>query len=598
MRKGQSMGFGKLLILQFALLCGIGLLGCTSSRQIVVDYPATQPIPLEPLGGGSTVDGDDFYIQLVSEFDFKGDNILKSGCGDLGAGYETADLSAAVVFKVKNEPLKYQQDVTGFVYKATSGKCNFKLETKKASLTPWLRLDVGKDTVVDYHFFTSNKSDTNISKLIGDVNATTNLLALTGVGAGVALMGKLATEWAQASPTLNQAATLPADAKYSSEIHTLPTPVQLSGQGALVQPSRLGVYEIVEGGMSFSSSEPKLLGELKVYPEIIPSLLLRLSPGGIPKAQDLSLAELLDTPIRTAEGNVELKALIGATEHADKPNLEPDWSQYDEVEGNCRKLKRVIKELGFNKYDRNAVLYYFLERSPDWKNYNISAVRAMADEIRPAKLEQYRSRNFSGCLVQEDYSTMALMGLAVNNPQDWQNILASRQKQESLFSPVQSAGRQLVAVMKNPNPTEMARQIYPLISTGAQGNGTVLLQNHLGDFGLETVLGVETVPGEGLVITAEQFEKVFSWLYLDQLSCTRPLLSQRKAIGKIGILLFTTQDGAPWPKGGALEFEMEGDKIVRLTFQHPSYRDFERNLKEIPVIGSCRIKQSFVDQLH
>lgn len=592
------MGFGKLLILQSALLCGVGLLGCTSSRQIVVDYPATQPIPLEPLGGGSTVDGDDFYIQLVSEFDFKGDNILKRGCGDLGAGYETADLSAAVVFKVKNEPLKYQQDVTGFVYKATSGKCNFKLETKKASLTPWLRLDVGKDTVVDYHFFTSNKSDTNTAKLIGDVNATTNLLALTGVGAGVALMGKLATEWAQASPTLNQAATLPADAKYSSEIHTLPTPIQLSGQGALVQPSRLGVYEIVEGGMSFSSSEPKLLGELKVYPEIVPSLLLRLSSGGIPKAQDLSLAELLDTPIRTAEGNVELKELIGATEHADKPNLEPDWSQYDEGESNCRKLKRVIKELGFNKYDRNAVLYYFLERSPDWKNYNISAVRAMADEIRPAKLEQYRSRNFSGCLVQEDYSTMALMGLAVNNPQDWQNILASRQKQESLFSPVQSTGRQLVAVMKNPNPTEMARQIYPLISTGAQGNGTVLLQNHLGDFGLETVLGVETVPGEGLVITAEQFEKVFSWLYLDQLSCTRPLLSQRKAIGKIGILLFTTQDGAPWPKGGALEFEMEGDKIVRITFQHPSYRDFERNLKEIPVIGSCRIKQSFVDQLH
>ncbi|MGR9116303.1 MAG: hypothetical protein ACU85E_11100, partial [Gammaproteobacteria bacterium] len=211
---------------------------------------------------------------------------------------------------------------------------------------------------------------------------------------------------------------------------------------------------------------------------------------------------------------------------------------------------------------------------------------------------QYRSRDFSGCLAQEDYSTMAVMGLAVNNQQDWQAIIASRQKQESLFRPVQSAGRQLVAVMKNTNPTEMARQVYPLIATEAQGNGTVLLQNHLGDFGLEALLGVDSVSGEGIAITADQFEKVFSWLYLDQMSCTRPLLTQRKAIGKIGILLFTTRDGAPWSKGGALEFEMDADKIVRITFQHPSYRDFEKSLKEIPIIGSCRIKQSFVDQLH
>ena len=592
------MGFRNLFILQFALTSGISLIGCTTSRQIVVDYPTTQTTRLEPLSGLSAVDGDDYYIQLVSEFEFKGDNILKSGCSDMGAGYETGDLSAALVFKVKNEPLKFNQDVAGFVYKATAGKCNFNLETKKASLTPWLRLDVGKDTMVDYHFFTSNKSDTNISKLIGDVNATTNLLALTGVGTGVALMGKLATEWAAASPTVNAAATLPASAKYSSETHTLPAPVRLSGQEATLQHSRLAVYEVVEGGMSLAGSEPKLLGELNIYPEIVPSLLLRLSPGGFPKAQDLSLDELLTAPIRAANGNVELKALIGDGEHAEKPNLEPDWLQYGDVEVNCRKLKRVMKELGFNKYDRNAMLYYFLERSPDWKNYNISAGRAMADDIRPGKLEQYRSKDFSGCLAQEDYATMALMGLAVNNQQDWQAIMASRQKQESLFSPVQSAGRQLVAVMKNTNPTEMARQIYPLIATAAQGNGSVLLQNHLGDFGLEALLGMETLPGEGVVINAEQFEKVFSWLYLDQLSCTRPVLSQPKAIGKIGILLFTTRDGAPWPKGGALEFEMDGDKITRITFQHPSYRDFERSLKDIPVIGGCRIKQSFVDQLH
>lgn len=592
------MGVRSLLVLQVALISGISLIGCTASRQIVVDYPVSQTNRLEPLNGLASVDGDDYYIQLVSEFDFKGDNILKSGCSDMGAGYETGDLSAALVFKVKNEPLKFGQDVPGFVYKATSGKCNFNLETRKASLTPWLRLDMGKETEVDYHFFTSNKSDINISRLIGDVNATTNLLALTGVGTGVALMGKMATEWAEASPSLNAAATLPASAKYSSETHTLPAPVRLSGQDVSLQRSRLAVYEVVEGGMSLAGSEPKLLGELNIYPEITPSLLLRLSPGGIPKALDLSLDELLNVPIRAAESNVALKALIGDGEHAEKPNLEPDWRRYEEVEENCRKLKRVMKELGFNKYDRNAVLYYFLDRSPDWKSYNIPVEQAMADDIRPDKLEQYRSKGFSGCLAQDDYATMALMGLAANNQQDWQAIMASRQKQESLFSPVQSAGRQLAAVMKNTNPTEMARQIYPLIATSAQGNGTVLLQNHLGDFGLEALLGMENFPGEGIVINAEQFEKVFSWLYLDQLSCARPVLSRPQSAGKIGILLFTTRDGAPWPKGGALEFETDGDKIIRIAFQHPSYRDFERSLKDIPVIGSCKIKQSFVEQLH
>ncbi|MGR9116653.1 MAG: hypothetical protein ACU85E_12880, partial [Gammaproteobacteria bacterium] len=406
------MGFRNLLLFPFALLASIGLVGCATSRQIVVDYPATQSVPLETLAGQESVD-DDYYVQLVSEFEVKGDNILKSGCSDIGTGYDAADLSAAVMFKVKNEPLQFNQEVTGFVYQATSGKCNFKLETQKASLTPWLRLDLGKETIVDYHFFTSNKNDINMSKLIGDVNATTNLLALTGVGTGVALMGKLATEWAAASPTVNATATQPSSAKYSSETHTLPASVKLSGQEVTAQHSRLSVYEIIEGGISFSDSEPKLLGVLNVYPEIVPSLLLRLTPAGIPKAQDSSLEELMRTPIRTAEGNVALKQLIGDVEDADKPSFEPDWRRYNEVEDNCRKLKRILKEVGFNKYDRNAVLYYFLDRSPDWRTYNISAARAMADEIRPRKLEQYRSRDFSGCLAQEDYSTMAVMGLAV-----------------------------------------------------------------------------------------------------------------------------------------------------------------------------------------
>ena len=592
------MRFRNLWALQLALLSSVGLGGCSSSRQIVVDYPVTQAIRLEPLSGLTMVDGDDYYMQLISEFDFKGDNILKNGCSDTGSGYETGDLSAAVIFKVTNDSLKFNQDVTGFIYKAATGKCNFNLETRKAALTPWLRLDVGKDTAVDYHFVTSHKSNTNFSKLIGDINASTNLLALTGIGTGVALVGKLATEWLQTSPATDVVAIPPASANYTSEIHTLPAPIRLSGQDIMAQHNRLAVYEIVEGGMNYFGSEPKLLGDLKIYPEFVPALLLGLSTGGTPKAQDLSLDELLSTPIRTAGGNVALKALISGLASSDKPDLEADGRQYGDTEENCRKLKRVMKEFGFNKYDRNAVLYYFLERSSDFKNYNLSAAYAMTEEIRPGKLKQYRSKDFSGCLTQEDYATMTLMGLAVNNQQDWHAIMAARQKQDNLFGPVQSSGRQLAAVIKNTNPAEMARQAYPLIATATQGNGTILLQNHLGDFGLESLLDVESIPGEGIIINAEQFEKIFSWLYLDRLSCTRPLLSQRKAIGKIGILLFTTRDGAPWPKGGALEFEMDDDKIARITFQHPSYRDFEQGLKDIPVIGGCRIKQDFVDQLH
>lgn len=571
---------------------------CSTSRQIAVDYPLAQPKNLEPLGGFDTVDGDDYYVRLISEFESKGDNAIKSGCSELSSGYESVNSSAAVIFKVKNETLNYDQEVTALVYQAGSGKCNFNLETHKSALTPWLRLDLSKDTSIDYKFVTSNQSDTDISKIIGDVHKTTNLLALTGVGMGIAVMGKVADEWVQSSVGQNTVSTPPVAAQLSSESHTLPTVVQITGSKAVFNETRLPVYEVVDGKVSPFSADPKPIGELKIYPEIRPSLLLKQASAGIPSARDVSLDELWRMPIRVGAGNVELKELIAKAPEGDKPNLRPDWRKYGEVESNCRKLKLALRALGFNKFDRNAVLYYFLTDSPDWRNYNVPKIRATADDMRPDTLQQYRDRDFSSCLAEEDYKTMAMMGLAVNSQQDWESIMDARFKKESVLGPVQSIGRQLIAVLQNKNPAEMARQIYPLIATSNEGVGKVLLQNHLGEFGLEGLLGVDYLSGAGLVIDYRQFEQVFSWLYIDRLSCTRPAIEFGKPLGNIGLLLFTTQDGSPWPKGGALEFEIQSGKIARIAFQHPTFRDFEQSLTDYPEIGGCRVDKSLVESLH
>ncbi|GAB4258562.1 MAG: hypothetical protein Kow0065_08320 [Methylomicrobium sp.] len=568
---------------------------CATSRQIAVDYPLAQPKPVAPLGGFESVDGDDYYVQLMSEFELKGDNAIKAGCSEIGSGYETANTSAAVRLRIVNEPINYRQEVTALGYQAGTGKCNFNLETRKAALTPWLRLDLSKDTTIDYQFLTSNQSDTDISKIIGDVNKTTNLLALTGVGLGVAVMGKVADEWMRSS-----AATAPVEpppaAKLSSETHTLPTVVQFSGDRAVFNEARLPVYEVVDGKTTWFADGPKQIGELKIYPEIRSSLLLKQISAGVPSARDVSIDELWRTPIRVGAGNVELKALLANAPEGDKPNLAPDWRRYGQVESSCRKLKLALRNLGFNKFDRNAVLYYFLTQSPDWRNYNIPRVRATADDMRADTLQQFKSRDFSSCFADEDYKTMAMMGLAVNTRQDWEAIVDARRRRESVFGPVQSIGRQLTAVLQNHNPAEMARQIYPLIAAGNEG-GKVLLQNHLGEFGLEGLLSVETMPGEGIVIDAPQFETVFSWLYLDRLSCTRPALEAGKPLGNIGLLLFTTRDGSPWPKGGALEFEIQAGKIVRIAFQHPSFRDFAQSLIDYPEIGGCRVDNSLIERL-
>lgn len=590
----MGMRFRDLFVLQVTWAVGIVLTGCATNRQIAVDYPVAQMNVLKPLGGFQAVDGDDYYVQLFSEFELKGDSTLKTGCNEIGYSYEKGSSTAAVVFKVKNETLNYRQEVTGLVYQGSTGKCNFNLETRKAALTPWLRLDLSKDTAIDYHFMSSNQSDTDISKIIGDVHKSTSLLAFTGVGIGIAIMGKLADEWVR-SPVGQTAVSVPSEAKISTETHALPRIIQIDGNKTLIKETRLPVYEVVEGGNPFSGG-PKQLGELRVYPEIRSSLLLKQATAGIPSARDVSLLELLSAPIRMGEGAIELRQLLSQASD-DKPNLQPDWRRYGEVETQCRKLKRVLRGLGFNKFDRNAVLYYFLAQSPDWSNYNIPKIRATADDLRPATLQQYRSRDFSGCLIDEDYQTMAMMGLSVNTAEDWRSIEEARHQKAIVLGPVQSVGRQLAAVIQNKNPAEMARQIYPLIATAKEGGGKVLLQNHLGEFGLEGLLGIDYMPGEGLVIGYQQFEQVFSWLYIDQLSCTRPAIEQGKPLSHIGLLMFTTQDGSPWPKGGALEFEIQSGKISRIAFQHPTFRDFEQSLTEYPEIGGCRIDKSFVESL-
>lgn len=589
-------------VLNSVLLSSSLLVGCATTRQIAVDYPKTESLPIKPLRGQTTVSGDDYYVQLVSDFDFKGDSALKGGCGDVGGHYENGDLSAALVFSVHNDPLKLKREASGFLYQATTGKCNFKLETKKAYLTPWLRLDSSEDTLIEYNFLTGNSHEANLSQLISDVNAASSLFAFTGVGAGMAVMGKLAGNWVESNPPVvakTAAGAAAANGKYSSETHSLPASVVLAGDSGSFNQIRLGVYEVVEGGLSAWSSESKLLGELRVYPEIASSLLLKSAGELTPDAHDLSLEELWRVPIQTANGEVSLRQLIDQVDPAGKPNLQPDWQNYPDVESQCRRLKLAMKDLGFNKFDRNAVLYYFLNKtSPDWKNFNISAQRAMTDEIRPKLLEQYRSKDFAGCLASEDYAVMKSMRLPVNTEQDWEALTNSRQKKEGVINPIQSAARQFLSALQNPNKDEAARQLYPLLNTEKGGNGTVLLQNHLSNFGLEALLQLPTLADEGVLINAGQLAGVFGGLSVETYSCARPAQDQGQPLANIGIMLFVTKPGSPREKGGALEFELVQGKIARLAFQHPSFRDFEQNLADYPDLGGCRIDADLLNKLH
>lgn len=614
---------------KFILVAGTLLSGCTTTRQIVVDHPSTQASQFQPLQGFQAIDGDDYYVRLISEFDFKGDNVLKSGCTNMTPSYEKGDLSAALIYSVRNEALKFSREATGFLYQATTGKCNFTFDAKKLYLTPWIRLDSGKETMVDYNFYTNANSDVDVSSLVGDVNAASNLLALTGVGMGVAIMGQVAGQWVKS----NQQAevTTPAahqSAKHSSESHSLPAATTYAGKTGTLNQTMFKVFDVAEGGFHLFGSDTKQLGELKIYPEILPSLLLKTTADGIPDARDLSFEEMGYSPIKSAAGEINLQQLIEQSKHPSKPNLKPDWNNYQDVEGNCRKLKLVMKDLGFNKFDRNAVIYYFLAKNGDWNNYNISRQKTQSEDMRPKVIESYRSKNFANCLAADDYVVMKSMGLPVNTQSDWDQMGEASQKKEQLFTPLKSIERQLVAVLKNPNKTEMEHQLFPLLNTAKNGDGSVLLQNHLGDFGLELLLNPPAdpapapadasaapvapaapavgaapapaaIPGEGVVVSARQLAQVFSGLSINELSCARPAPdSSGKSAGNTGILLFTTKEGGSRVKGGAMEFEFSGGKITRIAFQLSTYRDFEQDLLDRPEIGGCRIDPSFLAKLH
>ncbi|MDO9270737.1 MAG: hypothetical protein Q7T96_16665 [Methylobacter sp.] len=607
------------------LVAGTLLSGCTTTRQIVVDHPSTQASQFQPLQGFQSIDGDDYYVRLISEFDFKGDNVLKSGCNNMAPSYEKGDLSAALIYSVRNEALKLSREATGFLYQATTGKCNFTFDAKKLYLTPWIRLDSGKETMVDYNFYTNANSDVDVSSLVGDVNTASNLLALTGVGMGVAIMGQVAGQWVKSNQQATVATPAPhQSAKHSSESHSLPAVTTFSGKTGTLNQTIFKVYDVAEGGFNLFGSDTKQLGELKIYPEILSSLLLKTTADGIPDARDLSFEEIGYSPIKSATGEINLQQLIEQSKHPAKPNLKPDWNNYHEVEGNCRKLKLVMKDLGFNKFDRNAVIYYFLAKNGDWNNYNINRQKTQSEEIRPKVIENYRSKNFANCLAVDDYVVMKSMGLPVNTQSDWDQMGEASYKKEQLFTPLKSIERQLVAVLKNPNKVEMEQQLFPLLNTAKNGDGSVLLQNHLGDFGLELLLNppvtpvvpadVSTtktapvvaatpastaIPGEGVIVSARQLAQVFSGLSINELSCARPVPDGLgKYVSNAGLLLFTIKEGGPHVKGGAMEFEFAAGKITRIAFQLSTYRDFEQDLLDRPEIGGCRIDLSFLAKLH
>lgn len=578
------------------IIGSMALSGCASSRQIAVDYPKSDAKAIHPLNGQNQVSADDYYVQLLSEFDFKADNALKSGCSDFGSHYENVDLSAALIFSLRNDTLKFKRESNGFLYQAGNGKCNFKLETRKQILTPWLRLDTAKDTVIDYNFLTSHSSESNLNQVFNDVNAASNLLALTGVGTGVAVLGKTASTWAQQNTQLSSKPS--ASAQHSSETHTLPSMVNLDVAHPQLLENHLGVYEIINGGVQFWTSQTRLLGEMRVYPQLSSSLLLKSDRDGVPDAHDLSLDELWHTPMQGGEGDNRLKQVIEKAGQSNNLNLNPDWQNYSEVENQCRKLKLSLKDLGFNKFDRNAVLYYFLLQSPDWKNFNITSQRAMADSIRPKQLEDFRSKDFSGCLAEEDYQAMEAMHLAINTHQDWDNLTSSRQKKEDSFAAVQSVGRQLLAALKNSDQEEMSRQLYPLLNNDKQGAGYSLIQNNLGNFTLESLLGIPAMNSEGVAVNAGQIANLFSHLGIEAFSCVRPAVEQGKPLSHIGIILFATKPGSPREKGGALEFELAQGKIIRISFQHPSFRDFEQTLLDYPDLGGCHVDNDMLNRLH
>ena len=626
-----------------AILVSISmLLACTPTRQIALDYPSRQgsetnssqsieSTSFEPISGYNLIDGDDYYVRFVSEFEFKGENILKSGCNNLTPNYENGDLFSSLTFLVHNDALKFKNETTGFLYQSSTGKCNFKFDAKKTVLMPWVRLDYAKESAIEYSFTSSANREVNMSGLAGDVNAASSLLALTGVGVGVAAVGQIAGQWAKNSA---QTAPTPKTAvKQSLESHSLPGLVGFSGKKGSLNKVKFKVYSVAEGGVNVLGAETQVLGELKVIPEVSASLLLKTNSDGLPDARDLTLSDIGYLPSKVVEGEAKLVKILEQSKSSDKPNLKPDWTNYVDVETNCKKIKLALRDLGFNKFDRNAFLYYFLVNRADWVSYNKSAEQLLGDDISLKTMETIKAKNFGSCLVADDYNVMKTMGLHVNTQADWQELQVSGDKKSKLLLPLKSIERQFSRILSNANKNEVEQQLYPLLYTPNKGMGTVLLQNYLGDFGLEKLLveskgqviqvsqqesqvvtptegsasnisatesvPLSVIPAEGMIITARQLSEIISGLLFKEFSCARLLSDQQGMLSNNdGIVLFTTQSGSPMLKGGAIEFEFSAGKINRIAFQLPSYRDFEQSVIDHPVMNDCRIEEGFINQLH
>jgi len=548
----------------------------------------------------SAVQGDDFYIQLISEFEFTRDANRGEGCQEFGRSYKKGGASAALLFQIRNDTLKLYSEVPALVYQTAAGECSFTFNARKVYLTPWMRLDTAEDTQIDFSFVNSFNSDVDFTKLANDVGTASGVLAITGAGAGVALMSRLASGWMLNNE--RQVAERPQQVSSGNqsrrEVHSLPAAITLNNQGGGVNQTSFAIREVSDSPVAFLGSNAKPLGEVRVYGALRSSLLLKISSDGLPDARDLSLEELWRSKMQAGAADASLLKYITEADHPDRPNLQPNWDSYQDVEGSCRKLKVVMKDLGFNRFDRNAVLYYFLDKSADWKNYNVPGQQVLSGEIPYSQSQQYRAKGFGGCLASEDYETMKKMGLAVNSEEDWRGILRQTQEKESYSAAIRSVERQLIAAMTNSDPAAAERQLYPLIAADEKGAGTVLLQNHLANFGLEQVLNVPAVPGTGIVITAAQLAQVFAGLQIDALSCARPAFEQERPLKNVAVMLFVTKAGGPLAKGGALEFEFDGGKVKRLAFQHPTYRDYRQNLRDYPDLGGCRIDAEFVERLN
>ena len=582
-------------LVSLGLLAGL-ISACASTRQLNVGRPTQTLSPVSPLAGSAGVDGDDYYIQLVSELVFQGLDDSRSNCHEIGSSYAKGGAKSALMLQVRNDALNYSREFPGFVYETSKGRCGFSLDAKKTYLTPWMRLDTGKASQIDYSFLRSDSGQLDVGRIGNDVNTASNVLAVTGVGTGVAVLGKVASGWMMNQGQTGQQTPPPSPGTRHQESRSLPQPVSLVGNAAAIGQIHFPVFAVGDGSLNPFSSKPEALGEVLVSADVKPSLLLRLAASGVPDARDLSLEELLRTQIQNGSGGLSLERLILQAEHADRPNLQPDPNNYRDLESNCRKLKVVLRDLGFNKFDRNAVLYYLLEKSTDWKNYNTTGQSLLGEGVRLSQLQQYRTHNFGGCLIPDDYEVMKRMGLPVNADQDWATTIQQVQEKESYFGAIQSIERQLAALLRNTNAGEVERQIFPLLSS-TQGGGTVLLQNNLGNFGLEQALNVPSIPGEGVVATAQQLAQVFALLKVSELSCARAVFEQGRPVKNVAIMLFLTATDSPLAKGGALEFQFDGNKVVRISLQNPSLRDFRQDVLNHPEVGDCRIDPAWLQKI-